>query len=246
MVVVPHFPRLLLREREHSWNLSGVAVTPGVTVDSTATYIRSDGGGFWLCAMRDVSLSAPGRGRERQRVSTLLWRAVRHVCDGGVNNIVVWRNDALFIPYPAGVARAITVPHSDGSTFSDGSEYYQPAIDIICDGGADLRATSMDIQINQAAALIGGESFSVFHAGAGWRLYEIGTVTYDDDDEALATITFRPPLREAVVHGDQLEFDRPRCVMRLASPNSMDLTVRPWTFNSASVDFVEAPVDADI
>lgn len=246
MTIVPHFPRLLLREREHSWNLVGVAATPGVTMDSAATYIRSDGGGFWSCAMRDVSLSGPGRGRNRQRTSTLLWRAVRQVCDAGVNQIVVWRNDALFIPYPAGVARAITVPHSDGSPFSDGAEYYQPAIDITCDGGADLRATSMGIQINEAAALIGGESFSIQHDAAGWRLYEIATVSYDEDDQTLATITFMPPLREEVIHGTQIEFDRPRCTMRLASPNAMDLTVRPWTFNSASVDFVEAPVDADV
>lgn len=244
MTVIPHFPRLLLRERQHSWNLLGVAATPGVTMDSAATYIRSDGGGFWSCSMSDVSLSGPGTGKERQRVSTLLWRAVRQVCDGGVNRIVVWRNDALFIPFPEGFARITSAPHSDGSPFSDGSEYYQPAIDIVSDGSAELRATSMAIRINEAAALIGGESFSIYHDTAGWRLYEIATVLVDEEDATSATITFMPPLREAIPDGTQLEFDRPRCTMRLASPGSMDLTVRPWTFNSASVDFVEAPVDA--
>lgn len=246
MTVIPHFPRLLLRERQHSWNLLGVAATPGVTMDSTATFVRSDGGGFWSCSMSDVSLSGPGSGKERQRNSTLLWRAVRQVCDGGTNRIVVWRNDALFIPFPAGFARATTVPHSDGSPFSDGSEYFQPVIDITCDGGADLRATSMAIAIEQAATLIGGESFSISHAGAGWRLYEIATVEYDESDATSAVITFMPPLREAVNDGEALEFERPRCTMRLANPNAMDLTVRPWTFNSANVDFVEAPVDAEL
>lgn len=246
MAVVPHFPRLLLRERQHSWNLLGVAATPGVTMDSAATYVRTDGGGFWSCVMNDISLSGPGQGRERQRTSTLLWRAVRQVCDGGVNRIVVWRNDALFIPYPAGVARVVTAPHSDGSPFSDGSEYYQSEIDINCDGGAALRATSMDITINRAAPLIGGESFSIHHEVAGWRLYEIATVDTDEDDETSATITFRPPLREAILDGAELEFDRPRCTMRLANPGAMDLVVRPWTFNAANVEFVEAPVDADV
>ncbi|UEM09011.1 hypothetical protein J4G43_030195 [Bradyrhizobium barranii subsp. barranii] len=237
-----YFPRALLREKTLSWNPLGVAATPGVTMDSTSTYVRTDGGGFWSCVMSDVSLSGPGKGRERQRLSTLLWRAVRQVCDGGVNNIVVPRNDALFIPYPPGIARAVTVPHSDGSSFSDGTSHYQAMIDIVCDGGADLRATSMAIDIRLAAELVGGESFSVRHPTVGWRLYEIATVVYADDDHAHATITFGPPLREAVGDGEQLEFDRPCCTMRLAKPESMNLSVQPWTFNSASVDFIEAPV----
>ncbi|WP_441268676.1 hypothetical protein AB7G19_29955 [Bradyrhizobium sp. 215_C5_N1_1] len=236
-----YFPRALLREKAHSWNLLGVAATPGITMQSTSTYVRTDGGGFWSCVMSDVSLSGPGKGRERQRRSTLLWRAVRQVCDGGVNAIVVPRNDALFIPYPSGIARVMTVPHSDGSTFSDGTSYYQPMIDIVCDGGADLRATTMAIDIRMAAELVGGESFSVRHPTVGWRLYEIATVVYDDD--AHATITFNPPLREAVEDGEQLEFDRPCCTMRLAKPESMNLSVQPWTFNSAGVDFIEAPVN---
>jgi hypothetical protein len=71
----------------------------------------------------------------------------------------------------------------------------------------------------------------------GWRLYEIGTVVYTDASHAV--ISFNPPLREAISAGTQLEFDRPRCTMRLTAPGAMDLTVTPWTFNSASVQFVE-------
>jgi hypothetical protein len=61
-----------------------------------------------------------------------------------------------------------------------------------------------------------------------------------------AAITFNPPLREAVPFGTALEFDRPRCVMRLAATNSMDLSVAPWTFNTASVSFIEAPPQAGV
>lgn len=238
MTALPDFPRLLLRERSHSWNLAGVAATPGVTAQSVATIVRSDGGGFWSCSMADVSLSGPGLGRQRQRVATLLWRAVRQVCDGGVNAIVVPRNDALMRPWPAGMAQgADPIPHSDGSLFSDGSGYYQSIIDVVADTAADLRATSLDIKIIHCGELLGGESFSIPHETMGWRLYEIATVVYEDATHA--TITFMPPLREAVLAGVELEFDRPRCVMRLASPSSMNLSVAPWTFNSASVDFVE-------
>jgi hypothetical protein len=245
MTANPEFPRALLRERRNAWNLAGVAAAGGTTAASVSTLVRSDGGGFWTCTMSDVSLSGRSgvsdRGKQRQKISTLLWRAVRQICDGGVNSVVVPRNDALFTPWPEGIARdaGSDIPHSDGSLFSDGSGYYQPTIDIVTADAAILRATSMDIEISLAGDLLGGEAFSIEHPTAGWRLYEIATVLATS--ESTANITFKPPLREAVDAGTQIEFDRPRCAMRLLQPSSMNLTVQPWTFNSASVDFVEAP-----
>lgn len=238
-----HFPRLLLREKSHSWNLAGVASTPGDTANSVSVLTRSDGGGFWKCSMQDVSLSgglSASQGRQRQRISTLLWRAVRQICNGGVTPIIVWRNDTLFRPWPSGVSQSIgiDIAHSDDTLFDDGTGYYQPTIDIEAAATA-LRATSMDITINNAGALIGGESFSIEHETMDWRVYEIATI--DMTSDTTATITFNPPLREAIEAGTTLEFDRPRCKMRLANPGSMDLSVVPWTFNSASVEFVEAP-----
>lgn len=234
------FPRALLREKRHAWNLAGVSATPGVNGRSVASYLRSDGGGAWMCSMSDVSLSGNGaaRGRDRQKQSTLLWRALQGLADGGASALIVPRNDALFRPWPEGASTApILTTHSDGTTFSDGTSYYQSTISIVADADADLRAVSLDVELIYAGDLLGGESFSILHPTMGWRLYQIRTVVYSDDTHA--TITFRPPLREAVAEGDELEFDRPRCTMRLASPNSMDLWVQPWTFNSASVDFVE-------
>lgn len=230
------FPRRLLREKSHSWNLVGVAATPGQTALSVAPIIRTDGGGFWACSMTDISMS--GKGKADIKALTLLWRAVRQICDGGVNAIIVPRNDALFRPWPTGVEQtaALSLPHSDGSFFDDGCGYYQAVIDITC-APAALRASSLDITLNYAGELQGGESFSIDHAVLGWRLYEISTVEMLSD--TTATVQFSPPLREAVTNGTQLEFDRPRCTMRLAKTNSMDLAVSPWTFNSGSVDFVE-------
>ena len=237
--MVAFFPRLLLRERSNSWNLVGVAVSPGQTGQSVAPLVRTDGGGYWSCQMTDVSLSGGGslRGKDRQKISTLLWRAVRQVCDGGVTPIVVPRNDALFRPWPEGLSTSdVIVSHDDGASFSDGSEYIQSAIDITC-AAASLRDTTLEITILNASELQGGESFSICHPTMGWRLYEIATVEMDTD--TTGTITFKPPLREDVATGTELEFDKPRCTMRLAAPSSMDLAVAPWTFNTASASFIE-------
>ncbi|EJN11859.1 hypothetical protein PMI42_04874 [Bradyrhizobium sp. YR681] len=241
MTFAPEFPRALLREKSHAWNLAGNAVSGGQT-SVGQSYATSDGGGFWTCKMSDVSLSGGrkgiDRGRDRQKVSTQLWRAVQMLADGGAGQLVVPRNDALVRPWPPGFAASFGdgVPHDDDSLLDDGSDYYQQVIDIVA-AAADLRATSLDISIALAGELLGGEEFSIRHPTKGPRLYRIRTVEMISVDEA--TITIRPPLREAIEDDTPLEFDRPVCLMRLVSPSSMDLTEQPWTFNSASVDFVE-------
>lgn len=237
------FPRTLLREKSHSWNLVGTAAAPGLLSNNVFPMVRTDGGGLWTCSMNSVSLSgikdSAFIGRQRQREAGLLWRAVRQVCNGGVNPIIVPRNDALFVPWPPGVARdAGVTAHSDGSFFSDSTGYYQSVIVISCNGGASLRATTMNVNLTYTGDLQGGESFSIEHPTLGWRLYEISTIFAVS--AGVATISFNPPLREAIADGTVMEFDRPRCLMRLKTPSSMDLTVEPWTFNSASVEFIEA------
>jgi len=227
MAAIVQFPRALLREQSHAWNLLGVAAVPGQTVGAGAILVRSDGGGYWSCVMNDVS---------RQRQSTLLWRAVRQYCEGGVRSIVVPRNDALFRPSTPGLASG-HIRHSDNTLHSDGTGYYQSNAQVSAGATAPLRATSMELTLTYCGPLLGGEAFSVNHTRMGWRLYEISTVHYVDSDTAV--VTFNPPLRQEVPAGTQLEFDRPRCTMRLARPSSMDLNVIPWTFNRASVDFVE-------
>jgi hypothetical protein len=178
MAVAPEFPRALLRESSHSWNLSGAAATPGQTADAVAPIIRSDGGGFWTCNMTSVRLT--GSSRDKIKGRTLLWRAVRTLCDGGVAGIVVPRNDALFRPWPPGVAPGrtrVSIPHSDGTLFGDGTGYYQRTIAIQAAAPAELRDTSMIFNLVHCGDLLGGESFSIFHATMNWRLYEIGNVS---------------------------------------------------------------------
>lgn len=222
------FPRRLLREQNHDWNIvgntMGVGQTTGASVD-----VRSDGGGLWMASLNNI--------RFLDATDTLLWRALRQICNGGVTPIVVPRNDVAFAPWPADVMDLGGVPFSDGSLFDDGSGFYQSIIDVTARGPSLLRATSMEFDLNYCGALQGGEAFSIEHPTFGWRLYEIATV---EAEGSTAAVTFNPPLREAVSDGTPLEFDRPRCLMKLAAPGAMDLNVTTWPFSLASVKFVEA------
>jgi hypothetical protein len=210
-----------LVENSHDWNLLGVAMTAGQTAGMSVD-TRSDGGGFWQAKLNNV--------RFRDRLDTLLWRALRQIANGGVVPLIVYRRDTTWAPFPGSLTESILPDNY--AYFDNGAGYYTPIIDVTCSGGAALRATSMSVNLKNCAALQGGECFSIKHPTFGWRLYEIATVTDN-------VITFNPPLREAIVDGDRLEFDRPRCLMKLASSSAMDLNNTTYPFSLASVVFVE-------
>jgi hypothetical protein len=52
-------------------------------------------------------------------------------------------------------------------------------------------------------------------------------------------VTFNPPLREAVVDGTQIEFDEPRCTMKLVNAGAMDLNLTVLPNSTATVKLVE-------
>lgn len=224
------FPRKLLREQNHDWNIVGNTAGVGQT-SSAAVDVRSDGGGLWVASLNNI--------RFMDASDALLWRAVRQACNGGVTPIVVPRNDIAFVPWPAGsIDGTDYLPHSDTSLFDDGAGYHQPSIDVTVAAPAALRATALVMDLNLCGALQGGEAFSIEHPTMGWRLYEIATVEMLTATQA--EVTFNPPLREAVAADDYLEFDRPRCLMKLQNAAAMDLNVTTWPFSLASVKFIEA------
>jgi hypothetical protein len=54
-----------------------------------------------------------------------------------------------------------------------------------------------------------------------------------------ATVTIRPPLREATAAGTRVEFDYPKCIMRLAEADTMTLNLDVRRFGTGSVKIEE-------
>jgi hypothetical protein len=219
------FPRKLW-EADHDWNIVGSVMSSGVTT-AGAVDVRSDGGGFWSASLNNI--------RFIDRTYTLLWRAVRQLATA--QPIIVHRRDTTWSPFPNGTTEYGTIPHSDDALFSDGSDYYQPVIDVETYADASLRDTTLYLKLNNCDALVGGESFSINHDTWSWRLYEIATVEYID--ETHVQVTFNPPLREAVPSGTLVEFDRPRCVMKLVNSAAMDFNATTYPFSLATAKFIE-------
>lgn len=106
-------------------------------------------------------------------------------------------------------------------------------------GGWAARAVSGRVELVNAQTLEAGQHFAD-HDGTtyGWRLHRIETVAFSSGD--LADITFWPPARFAVANNHRLEFDDPKCVMRLAGSGSTDLTLEYRKRGDPDASFVEA------
>jgi hypothetical protein len=96
--------------------------------------------------------------------------------------------------------------------------YY--ARDIGTDGAGKFRV----------AATPGGAAINTSGSQSGTHTGYLGGLT---------TITIRPPLREATLAGTRIEWDFPKCIMKLATPDAMDLDLQRRSHGQATVRLVE-------
>lgn len=224
---------------EQKWQLRGAAKTGGASMSGLTQATRSEGGGYWACEQGQIILGTADKIRA--------WRALEVLLDGGATPFIMQMCDPRQRPdvIVSGVAvKSHTVPHVDSddveTSFSDGSLYESVPIVARVTALAALRATTLQIEVN--TALRGGEHFSLQHATQGHRLYRVRTVEAVAGD--VQTITIRPPLREAIsptelVLGMRADFNNPLCVMRLADPDQMAISVEGFKRAPARVTFVE-------
>lgn len=202
------WPYDLLTPRAERARLQGVAMTGGQSVGGIVRSSRMDGGGLWVIEQEFLFHS-------RAQIKTA--RAIEAGLDGGSGEIVV---RVFETPFGPSGASASTVPFSDDSTFSDGTEFASVPTGATLTAAAGLRATTLSITMI-SGPLEGGERFSIDHAAKGRRLYTVARVDGGD-------ITIRPPLREACASGTELDFARPGCTVRLSNPDdflgALDLT----------------------
>jgi hypothetical protein len=189
----------------------------GTSLSGITQEIETDGGGFLQADFSD--------GFTLDKTAGNAWRALSDA-DAGEAFVVLLCAERLFQP----VGALATVPHSDVTPFGDATLYTSPGADYTTTAAAALRATSIQITGASELSLIGGELFSVDHPTWGWRAYRVRSIDGD-------TISFRPPLREAVPAGTELEFDTPRCQMRFVSAVGNDTDI--GRYGNCAVGFVE-------
>jgi len=188
--------------------------------------IRTDRGA-WKIEYNNVTLVSPARQRT--------WDALAAHLAGrsGLIAVPVWSFDSA--PYAAGDLRSprIVVPHSDATTFSDGTGYYQRKIVVKMHTLAALSATSVTLRVEDAAADMTGVKFSYEHAA-----YKTGPATSVVGN--LWTVPITPAIRMQIPPGAELNFDLPTCLVRLKSDDAMRRGLDPAGNSVGSVSFEEA------
>jgi len=212
-----YVPASLLRYRSVEPELSARVIAPGLSGAGVIPKMSVDGGGLWTIAFGEIQLSTPAH---RQA-----WRAINAMCDGGVNKLIIPFVDLPHQPWPIVSGKPLTsydtIPHDDGSLFSDGSGYVQSVIDAEIVTSAALRSTSLRIRMNYSGGLMGGEHFSIEHPVMSHRMYRIGRVVERDDGDF--DVVIRPPLREAVSGGEILDFDAPKSIFEPETPGGLNI-----------------------
>ena len=231
MVFIPTIPFWFSRRAEsEQWDMVGGVISGSSRTAGISQFDDFSSGPIWRASISDLQLL----GAE----DVLLWRAIRRIADGGSGQLIVHRNEIPFAPYPQGLS-TYSVPYSDGSHYSDGSQHYQPVITAYTVTNfvfAGLKQLRFDLL--QGGPLVGGEVFSIDHPVEGWRMYEISDYSQLTATEYL--ITIEPPLRGNTPIGTPLEFDQPRCVMRAMEIASFDLVIEQFPYGKPSMSLIES------
>jgi len=199
-----HITPSLLRYSSVRWRLGGSIHGGGESVFGESQTRRSDGGGRWFAELGSIQINTDAHA---QLVEALLldW-------NNGNDKVLLHRRAAPLI-----VGGGSLVPFSDGATFSDGSSLVSGQVNAEFAASAAKRATTLSVRVWGARAFMGGEPFTVIHPTMEDRLYGTARVlsSVADGEATVYSLRISPPLREAVTSGDQIDFNKPRCTMRL-------------------------------
>lgn len=219
------FPTALFAFDEQEIDIERRSLSGGTALSGEEDTIQIDGGGRWFAEFANGPLL--------EREHTLAWRAITALLEEGATQIIVPFCDPLHQPY----GNEHDAPHSDGTPFSDDTIYSGGGPVASMAAAAALRATTLNLAITLAQPLIGGEHLSIEHPTKGWRAYRV--VTIPEQTETTATVTVRPPLREAVTAGEVVDFANPRCLMVQQGRASTKTEI--GLYGEAAIRFVEAP-----
>lgn len=210
------WPFRLLTPARQKTTLTRQIVRGGFTLTGDEVVGRLDGGGRWTTELAEIQV------RDRDRINAA--RAWSAHLDGGATDVVMpiwdlafaprgWRAGKLALPGRA-------EPGEPRDWFNQPVGFGEPLMVADLAASAPLRATSLRISLAQGAGLAAGQHFSIEHPTKGWRLYRIARVT---SPGTTATVEIRPPLRAAVSAGMAVEFDVPRCLMRVTPESAAGL-----------------------
>jgi hypothetical protein len=202
----------------------------GSTAQSGFTQVVSNSAGIWTVTYDEIPVYSSQMIR--------LWRALDSLIEGplGIISLPAWdfpRSPSAMDELGLNIYKTPIASHNDGSYFSDYSGYVSSWTNIYVSADANIGATTISFTKDTPVTLEPGHRFSIND-----RLYQIRTVT--SQSNTLATVTIRPPLREAILICDRAEFDYPRVKVRLTDDKAMQLDLDYNAKSFVTLSFFEA------
>ena len=134
------WPHCLLRPQQVAANLVPFTRSGGTTLGGITPSTRTDLG-YWKIEYSGIAM------QNRNRAQWQTWQAIRQKLGGRSGLIAVPVRASLSAPYVSGAFEVVSeVPHSDGSTFDDGTEYVQGAISVVTEGVTAVGATTIRLR----------------------------------------------------------------------------------------------------
>ncbi len=225
-----YWPNKVLRPMQVMANQAAFTRGGGKSLTGLERVLRTDRG-YWAIDLKGVPLKSVAQRR--------VWNAIRTALSGraGILTVPVLSIDTA--PWlPGSDGGYLTSVHADGSPFADDSTYGQSGIVVQMATAAAIGDTSVTLRLVYGIDDLSGARFS-YDSGNGYHaLYETGVPSEVDDD--LWTVPVFPSIRAAIPADAALEFDMPRCLVRLATDRAMDVTLSPGGFDRVNVSFIEA------
>lgn len=199
----------VLRPVRQTWSLSGRVLTGGQSLSGLVQTAKTDGGGFWT-----ASLECPVQTRAQARLALAYDAAL----DGGAAALIVPQclpkvND---IGRTGAIVGNLTVEHPDANV---------------------VRSTKLTMAGISGGYVPIGVHLTIDHADVGERLYRVAASL--QEFETTQVVEIRPPLRGAVTVGQTVDFANPRCLMRLANPESLRVDLSLGRFATIAPQFLE-------
>jgi hypothetical protein len=227
------FPTHLFNPESIKLKLAGATVTGGEALSGETDVIRTDGGGYWLCEMRGIHLHTDDLLRA--------WQAWEDHLEDGVTKILLPVPELRTAPRPVAggiLSRPSQLAVTGDDYFPEAVAFAAPWIEAVTVGSAALRATSLVINVTGGARLKGGERFAIAHATEGRRVYRVGRITAQSGQQA--TVTIRPPLREAVADATAVDFDWPSMVAVKVPDFDISPTIERGRYGRVDITFRES------
>lgn len=208
--MTPLWSRKMLPPQEPMFAFTPMSVTGPISGTGEADVMEGDAG-FWRVTFGSVVVN------NTQRVQT--WNAYSALFNG--------RYGSMIVPYCRGnqpLVEGLDAPYDevlfdDDASFDDDSGFVGGVIDVRMAADVAKRVAVLPVAVYRIGAVQPGHRFSI-----GERFYEIRSIIFSSETQAV--IKIRPPLRESVLAGAELNFDDPVCRVRLMTDTAMDLALK--------------------